>query len=199
MEWTLTGLPLPLILRPPSPFTDDDLIAFSRRNRPYRVEKNVEGELVIMTPVGNQGGVREAKVVAQLVLWAESEGTGQANGPNAGWNLPDGSTLSPDASWILSSRLASFSSEEQERYLPLCPDFVIEVRSRTDSKAMLQTKMETWIANGAQLAWMIDPYEATVTIYRSINEPQVLIRPEFLAGEAPVGGFRLNTNGLWAD
>ena len=198
MEWTLTGLPLPLILRPPSPFTDDDLIAFSRRNRPYRVEKNVEGELVITTPVGNQGGVREAKVVAQLVLWAESEGTGQANGPNAGWNLPDGSTLSPDASWILSLRLASFSSEEQERYLPLCPDFVIEVRSRTDSKAMLQTKMETWIVNGAQLAWMIDPYEATVTIYRSINEPQVLVRPEFLAGEVPVGGFRLNTNGLWA-
>ncbi len=193
--WTLTGLPLPLTLRPVSPLTDDELIAFSRKNKPYRIEKNQEGELVVMTPVGNEGGVRESGVVAQLVY---SDGSGQANGPNAGWNLPDGSTLSPDASWLAHSRLAAFTSEEKERYLPLCPDFIVEVRSRSDSKRMLQAKMQTWMDNGALLAWMIDPFDATVTVYRPSHEPETLERPDAVAGEGPVAGFRLTTSALWA-
>jgi Uma2 family endonuclease len=113
MEWSLTGLPLPIILRPPSPLSDDELIAFSRKNKPYRIEKNTRGELVIMTPVGTEGGERELRVGAQLMTWADSDGRGEANGPNAGWNLPDGSTLSPDASWIASDRIAHFSAAER--------------------------------------------------------------------------------------
>ncbi len=197
-EWSLTGLPLPLILRPPSPMSDDELIAFSRRNKPYRIEKNAQGELLIMTPVGNDGGVREVDVVAQLFFWAKNDKSGQANGPNAGWNLPDGSTLSPDASWIAYSRLEKFTDEEKERYLPLCPDFIVEVRSRNDSKRVLRAKMETWVSNGAQLAWMIDPYDATITIHRPNCEPEVLNRPDFVEGEEPVAGFRLTTSALWA-
>ena len=198
MEWSLTGLPLPIVLRPPSPLTDDELIAFSRKNKPYRIEKNKEGELVVMTPVGKEGGKRELRVAAQLMRWADEDGTGEANGPNAGWNLADGSTLSPDASWTRSERVRAFSNDQQERFLPICPDFVIEVRSLSDSGPILRAKMQAWIANGAQLAWMIDPYAATVTIYRPGREPEMLQRPDSVEAEAPVAGFRLTTSNLWA-
>ena len=198
MEWSLTGLPLPIVLRPPSPLTDDELIAFSRKNEPYRIEKNKNGELTVMTPVGTEGGVRESRIVARLVVWAEDDGRGEANGPNAGWNLPDGSTLSPDASWTTYDRMANFTAADRERYLPLCPDFIIEVRSKSDSLRVLQAKMDTWMSNGAQLAWMIDPYAATLTIYRPGTKPEVLERPDSVAAEAPVAGFRLTTSNLWA-
>lgn len=198
MEWSLTGLPLPITLRPLSPFTDDELIAFSRRNKPYRIEKNRDGDITVMTPVGNEGGVRESKVVAQLVVWADADGKGEANGLNAGWNLPDGSTLSPDGSWTRLERITHFSDAERERYLPLCPDFIIEVRSKSDSLAVLQAKMGTWIANGAKLAWMLDPDAGTLTIYRSASDPEVLWRPDVVEGEEPVAGFRLTTSKLWA-
>jgi Uma2 family endonuclease len=198
MEWSLTGLPLPIVLRPPSPLSDDELIAFSRKNKPYRIEKNSKGEITIMTPVGTEGGKRELRVAAQLMLWADQEGSGEANGPNAGWNLPDGSTLSPDASWIALDRIAGFSADERELFLPVCPDFIIEVRSKSDSLTILSAKMQTWLANGAQLAWMIDPYAATLTIYRSHREPAVLERPDVVDATAPVAGFRLTTSNLWA-
>ena len=198
MEWSLTGLPLPIVLRPPSPLTDDELIAFSRRNKPYRIEKNTEGELVIMTPVGHNGGVREARVVAKLLSWADGDGRGEANGPNAGWNLPDGSTLSPDASWTSTGRIAAFSADEQERYLPLCPEFIIEVRSKSDSPSLLFAKMATWMENGAQLAWMVDPYAHTVTVFRPGQPPEVLTEPETVRGEGPVNGFVLTMQEIWA-
>jgi len=198
MEWSLTGLPLPLVLRPPSPFSDEELIAFSRRNKPYRIEKNAHGELVVMTPVGKSGGKREEQVSFQLALWADEDDRGESNGPNAGWNLPDGSTLSPDACWTSSSRISQFTAAEQERFLPLCPDFIIEVRSKSDSASLLRAKMRTWTENGAELAWMIDPFERTVTVYRSGAEPEVLQQPETVHGEGAVTGFLLSTARLWA-
>ena len=198
MDWSLTGLPLPITLRPPSPLSDDELIAFSRRNRPYRIEKNSQGEITVMTPVGRDGGQRELRVATALLMWADADGRGEANGPNAGWNLPDGSTLSPDASWTDKARTEDFSAYETERYLPLCPDFIIEVKSQSDSLKVLQAMMETWIANGAKLAWMLDPYAATLTIYRQASVPEVLLRPDFVEGENPVAGFRLTTSNLWA-
>ena len=198
MDWSLTGLPLPIVLRPPSPLTDDELISFSRKNEPYRIEKNKDGDITVMTPVGTEGGKRELRVGMQLMAWADEDGTGEANGPNAGWNLPDGSTFSPDACWTRLDRVEQFSNFERERYLPLCPDFVIEVRSQSDSLKVLQAKMETWIANGARLAWMLDPYAATLTVYRPDRAPEVLLRPEVVEAEEPVAGFRLTTSQLRA-
>ncbi len=198
MEGSLTGLPLPIILRPPSPLTDDELIAFSRRNRPYRIEKNKDGDVVIMTPVGRRGSRREMRVFMDLDTWARADGRGEVDGPYTGWNLPDGSTLSPDASWIDVRRVNRFSDEEQERYLPLCPDFVIEVRSRSDSAKALRGKMESWIENGAQLAWMIDPFARKVTVYRPGQETEELAEPAAVQGEGPVAGFVLTTEKLWA-
>lgn len=115
MEGSLTGLPLPIILRPPSPLTDDELIAFSRRNRPYRIEKNKDGELVIMTPVGRKGGKREEEVIHQLGNWAREDGRGESDSSDTGWNMPDGSMLNPDASWTSTEKLERFSDDEQER------------------------------------------------------------------------------------
>lgn len=198
MEWSLTGVPLPIVLRPLSPLTDDELIAFSRKNKPYQIEKNKDGDITIMTPVGTEGGIRELRVGMQLMEWADEDGRGEANGANAGWNLPDGSTLSPDACWTSTDRVVGFDKDQRERFLPLCPDFVVEVRSRRDNLKILHAKMQTWLENGAKLAWMFDPYKATVTIYRADQEPELLTRPEFVYGEGPVAGFRLTTAKLWA-
>ena len=151
-----------------------------------------------MTPVGRDGGQRELRVASALMFWADADGRGEANGSNAGWNLPDGSTLSPDACWTDKRRTAAFTPEQTERYLPICPDFIVEVRSQSDSLKPLKAKMEAWIVNGAQLAWMIDPYAATLTIYRPDREPEVLEKPDFVEAGEPVAGFRLTTANLWA-
>lgn len=194
----MTGLPLPIVLRPLSPLTDDELIAFSEKNKPFRIERNAKGELEIMTPVGYDGGRYETFVVMELGFWARENGTGEAGGPNTGFNLPDGSTLSPDAFWISNERLGGFTAEQRRRFLATCPEFVVEVLSESDSLAVLKSKMQHWIANGAQLAWMVDPYAATITIYMPGVEPEVMERPDSIEAGEPVAGFRLTTSRLWA-
>lgn len=198
MEWSLTGLPLPITLRPLSPLSDDELLEFSRKNRPFRIERNAKGEIEIMTPVGGRGSRRENFIGRELDFYAEEQG-GVAFGSNAGFNLPDGSTLSPDASWMTSEKWNHLSPEEQEKFLPVCPDFVVEVLSQSDSLPMLRAKMEVWIANGATLGWLVDPYAATITIYRPGMAPEVVVRPVCIEAGPPVAGFRLTTDRLWAD
>ena len=198
MEWTLTGLPLPITLRPPSPFSDDDIFALSEKNQALRIEKNAEGDLLIMTPLGGQSGIWEVRLLRELSYWAEEDGRGVTFSSNTGFNLPDGSMLSPNASWISNRRWDSLTSKDRRRYPPLCPEFVVEILSATDSVNSLDAKMETWIANGAQLAWLIDPYAATLTIYRPGQDRDVLKRPDFVEAGSPVVGFRLTTANLWA-
>ena len=198
MEWSLTGLPLPIILRPPSPLSDDELLLLSSRNDALRIEKHANGDISVMTPVGGQGGHLEARIIGRLMVWADEDGRGIAFSSNVGFNLPDGSMLSPDASWVSLERWDALSPEQKAKYPPLCPEFVIEILSESDSRRMLSAKMLVWMENGAQLAWMIDPYAATVTIYRPGREPEALDRPEFVEAEAPVAGFRLTTSNLWA-
>ena len=151
-----------------------------------------------MTPVGGMGGRRENFIGRELDFYAEEQG-GFAFGANTGFRLPDGSVLAPDAAWMSSDHWNSLSPTQQEKYPPRCPDFVVEVLSGTDSIKVLEAKMETWLANGAQLAWMVDPYAATITIYRPDAVPEVLLRPDSIEAGAPVAGFRLTTSRLWAD
>lgn len=108
MEWSLTGIPLPIVLRPLSPLTDDELIAFSRKNKPFRMERNAKGKIEIMTPVGLQAGRRETFIGRERDYWAEERG-GVAVGANVGFNLPDGSTLAPDAAWLSDAQCASLA------------------------------------------------------------------------------------------
>ncbi len=198
MGLSLFELPLPIKIKPATPLTDDEFLAFSRANEPYRFEKNANGEIIVMTPAGNRGDEREGDLKTELRIWARADGRGRVNGANAGWNLPDGSTKSADASWTSDEQLARFTPEEQERYLPICPDFIAEMRSQSDSIASLQEKMELWIANGAKLGWLIDPYTATAYIYRPGHQTEVLHKPEVLEGEGPIKGFRLEMEPFWA-
>ena len=193
---SLQGLGMPLTLRLPVPLNDEELISFSRRNRTYRIERNRNGDLEIMSPVGGHGSHLEAVVVAALFGWAEAFG-GISFSSNGGFNLRDGSILSPDAAWITEQSWNALSGDQQRRYPPLCPEFVIEILSETDSSTRLQEKMGTWIANGAQLAWMIDPYSKTVRIYRPECSAEMLEQPNFVEAHVVVPGFRLTTAKLW--
>ena len=196
-EITLAGLPLPVIVRPATALTDDELMLFSQRNQGYRIERNSQGELEIMSPSGGDGSRWESRVIRELDFWAEQNG-GASFSSNGGFHLPDGSVLSPDAAWVSGARWNALSKDERRGFPPLCPDFVIEILSASDSRPVLEKKMLMWMANGAQLAWMIDPYAATLTIYRPDREPEVLDRPDSVEAEAPVAGFRLTTSNLWA-
>jgi Uma2 family endonuclease len=178
--------------------SDDEFMAFSRANEPYRFEKNANGEIVMMTPSGQQGDEWEGDLEAELKLWARADGRGRVNGANAGWNLPDGSTKCPDASWTSNEQLGRFTAKDRRKFLPICPEFIAEIRSQSDPIAPLKEKMEMWMANGAQLGWLIDPYAATVYIYRPGQQPEVLPKPEVMVGEGPIAGFRLEMERFWA-
>jgi Uma2 family endonuclease len=194
----LQDVPLPTILRPPERMTDEELMAFSEANKPCKVERLASGEILVMTPSGYENNRREAFVVHELFAWAEEDGRGEAFSSSAGFNLPDGSTLSPDAGWVERRRVAALSGGERERFLPFAPDFVIEILSPSDSLSALDAKMAQWIANGARLAWRIDPFGGTVVLYAPGVAPIALDRPEVVEGTGPIAGFRLKMTRIWA-
>ena len=195
-EGVLTGLPLPITVRPPVPISDDDLLALSRRNQMYRIERNAKGELEIMSPSGGKGGRWESRVIRELDLWAEQNG-GVSFSSSTGFHLPDGSVLSPDDSWVSQARWDGLSDGEQRKYPPVCPEFVVEILSETDSRSVLEAKMQLWMDNGAELAWMIDPYGKTVRIYRAGEAVELLVQPDSVEAGEPVAGFRLSMLTLW--
>ena len=194
----LLGIPLPATIRPAVPLTDGELIVFSRRNRPFRIELNAQGELEIMSPVGSEGSRIELLVAMQLGIWAESHG-GIAFSSAGGFRLADGSVLSPDAAWTSQGEWDALAPEARQSFAPLCPSFLVEVLSLSDSRPLLERKMEIWLANGAQLAWMIDPYRRTVSVYRPGHAVEVLDAPDAVEADAVVPRFRLSTARLWAE
>jgi Uma2 family endonuclease len=201
-EWatvSLKDVPLPARLHTSVTLTDEELMAFSQANKPCQVERLATGELLVMTPNGYEGNRREIYIARELDLWAEKDGRGQAVGASAGFNLFDGSTLSPDAGWVSAERLTGLTPQQRERFLPFAPDFVIEILSPSDSLSALDRKMEQWLANGVTLAWRIDPYGETVAIYTAGREPALLHRPDVVQGSGPVEGFRLDMARIWPD
>lgn len=195
-EGRLAGIPLPATLRPSAPMSDDELLVFSQKNEPYRIERNARGELEIMTPVGGDGSRCEALVIAELTLWTEVNG-GVCFSSNGGFSLRDGSVLSPDASWLSEARWNALTDAQRSSFPPLCPEFIIQVLSASDSRPALRAKMQAWLANGAQLAWMIDPRAGEFSIYRPGQEPEVLLRPESVEAQEPIRGFRLRASRFW--
>ena len=195
-QLSLAALPAPVVIRLPEPISDDQLLAFSDRNRPYQVERNARGELEIMSPSGGKGSRWESRVIRELDQWAEEHG-GAAFSSAGGFHLPDGSVLSPDAAWVSEARWNALTDEQQRRFPPLCPDFLVEILSESDRLGMLKAKMQMWMENGAQLAWMIDPYEQTVRVYRAGSGAELLVLPEFVEAGEPVAGFRLNLAAMW--
>jgi Uma2 family endonuclease len=197
MQVVLQNVALPARFRPPSPLTDEELMAFSEANKPCKVERLASGGILVMTPSGYKNNLRGAYVVHELFAWAEKDGRGEVFSSNAGFNLPDGSTLSPDAGWVDSSRVAALTDNERERFLPFAPDFLIEILSPSDSLAVLDAKMEQWIANGVRLGWRIDPFQRTAAIFATGEVTKILDVPECVEGTGPITGFQLRMARVW--
>ncbi len=142
--------------RPALEMDEEQFFEFCQLNPDLRIERNAEGDLEIMSPAGGRTGNRNAGITAQLWTWALGDGTGAAFDSATGFILPNGAVRAPDAAWVRMSRLQELTEEQQEQFLPLCPDFVIELRSPSDRLRAVQAKMREYIANGAVLGWLID-------------------------------------------
>ena len=187
----------PIVLHPPR-MNDDEFYAFCQRYPNFRIERTAKGEVIIMPPTGGETSYRNSDLTRQLANWANRDKRGKAFDSNVEFILPSGAARSPDASWVLRSRLDKLTKLQKRKFLPLCPDFVVELTSPTDRLKQVKTKMREWMENGAQLAWLLDSDRATAYIYRPGQEPEELVNPPKLAGESPVKGFTLNLTDIWA-
>ena len=194
---TIVGGALRVRLQPALCPTDDHFYEFCRFNRELRIERDTEGEVTIMGPAGWESARKNAEITAQLQAWARQDGTGTAADSSAGYLLPNGAVRSPDASWVSNARLASVTAEQRSRFLPLCPDFVIELRSPADGLPALQDKMAEYIANGAVLGWLIDPSKREVFVYRPDRDVERLDEPDCLSGDPLMAGFELRMDRIW--
>ncbi len=177
--------------------SDDEFEDFCRHNPDVEIELTKEGELVIMPPTGGKTGIRNFSLIVAFGNWAEKNGEGLSFDSSTVFKLPNGAKRSPDLAWIKNERWESLSDEEQEKFPPLCPDFVIELRSPSDSLKSLQNKMKEYIENGALLGWLIDPLERNVYIYRHDKTKEILENPETVSGEPPLEKFSLKMKKIW--
>ena len=197
MNLALPETELPVRLRFDRPMTDEELVRFCVENDSLRVERDANGELIVMSPAGGGAGSRNSEINYQFVKWARETNSGNTFDSSTGFYLPDGSMRSPDAAWIAWPRWNALSKELQEEFPPICPEFVIELRSPSDRLGPLQEKMRSWIANGAELAWLIDPSRKAVEIYRPGREPEVVEGGSAVEGDGPVAGFVLELGKVW--
>lgn len=178
--------------------TAEQFEAIALANPDLRLERTATGELLMAPPTGGETGRRNMKLAYFLVKWIEEEGgSGIPFDSSTGFRLPNGADRSPDAAWIQADRWTTLSPEQREGFVPLCPDFVIELRSKTDSLAKLQSKMQEYRENGTQLGWLIDPQTRRVEIYRSQQPVEVLQNPTTLSSETLLPGFVLTLSRLW--
>ncbi|MBD0372560.1 MAG: Uma2 family endonuclease [Pyrinomonadaceae bacterium] len=184
-------------LSPIVELTDERFSQLCAANRDLRLERTAAGELVVVPPTGGQSSRRNARITSQLLVWADKDRTGVVFDSNGGFKLPNGAIRAPDASWVRLAAWQKLTDEEKEKFLPLCPDFVIELRSLTDSISDVQNKMEEYLDNGAQLGWLIDPQERVVYIYRQQAQTETLDNPQTLAGDPVLAGFVLDLQEIW--
>jgi len=187
----------PIVIQPQRRLSDREFIDFCEANPDLKVERTAEGDLVIMPPAGWETSNRNTDLIHQLQAWAKRDGRGKVFDSNTIFILPSGAARSPDAAWMSRSRLATLTKEQKKRFGPLCPDFVVELRSPSDRLPQLQTKMREWIDNGAQLAWLIDPENRTVHVYRPGRRVERLVDAASVTGEGPVAGFVLEMADIW--
>ncbi|UOQ77122.1 Uma2 family endonuclease [Hymenobacter sp. 5516J-16] len=174
--------------------TDDEFFDFCQQHPDLRIERTANHEILLMSPTGSRSGKRNFRLNFQLGKWWEQhQQLGEAFDSNTGFTLPDGSVLSPDASWVSAAKWNALTLEQQDKFAPVCPEFVVELKSSSDSTKTLQAKMLDWLRNGAQLAWLIVPETETAYLYRPGQpEPEVVQGFEKeLSGEAVLPGFRL--------
>lgn len=189
---------LTLNLRPTLELTDDQFYDLCQHNRDLRIERTTNGELIIMAPVGGEGGSRSGRVNQQVFNWIDTNVQGIAFDSSTGFKLPNGADRSPDVAWVRRDRWDALTPEQKRKFPPLCPDFVIELRSESDSLQTLQAKMREYIENGALLGWLIDPKSQQVEIYRPEQPVEVLQKPETLSGETVLPGFVLDLKPIFS-
>jgi Uma2 family endonuclease len=187
------------VLRMPNDFklSDDAFFELCQVNHELRIERTATGEIIIMPPTGWETGNRNAEITGQLRNWSKQNSSGEAADSSTGFKLPSGADRSPDASWVRRERLAQLTAEQKRKFLPLCPDFVVELVSPTDKLEDGKAKMEEYLANGAQLGWLIDPAERRVYVYRPDRAIEVLENPDSVAGDPELPGFVLQLAEIW--
>jgi Uma2 family endonuclease len=179
------------------PMTDEEFAEFCAEHPDLFFEMTSEAELIVMPPTCTSTGARNLKILGQLNAWAERDARGTAAGSSDGFVLPNGARRSPDAAWTSKEKIHQLSQESFETYWHLCPEFVVELKSKTDRKRVLREKMVEWIANGAQIAWLIDPETTSVEVYRPDRAPELVTGVDCVKGEGPVEGFVLDLLPVW--
>lgn len=190
----------PIVLRMPPELqmTSDQFFEFCQINSELQIERNKKGELIIMSPTGSETGNKEGNIFGPLWVWSKQDKTGLTFTSSTGFTLSTGAERSPDASWIKLERWNALSAEQRKKFAPICPDFVVELRSLSDNLKPLKEKMLEYQSEpGFQLGWLIDPQNRRVYIYLPNQEEQILENPETVSGEPVLPGFVLNMSEIW--
>ena len=192
-----SAYPLILRTRPAIDLDDAAFFAFCSQNPELRIEQTVQGDWIIMPPTGFEIGSSNADLTMQIGNWAKKDGTGVAVDSSTGFVLPNGAKRSPDAAWITRTRLAALTPEQKDKFLPLCPDFVVELRSPSDALEPLQEKMEEYRDNGARLGWLLDTVNERIFVYRPGEETAIMDAPQSISGDPELPGFVLDLSPIW--
>jgi Uma2 family endonuclease len=180
-----------------TPLSDEDFERAATESEWIQLERSKEGDLIVNAPAGGYTGDGNSEVIYQLRAWWKTHKQGRAFDSNTGFFLGDGSCYSPDAAYVTADQLAALTSKQRAKFLRLCPAFVVELVSKTDRRKAVEAKMQDWIDNGAQVAWLIDPYKKSVTIYEPTQPPRTT-SDEIVAGTGPIEGFLFNTADVWS-
>ena len=191
--------PVVLKLAPVLKLTDGQLVELCSLNDAVRIESNAQGNLELMPPAFPEIGNQNFKITAHVGIWAEENGQGEGFDSSAGFTLPNGAVRSPDASWILKSRIAEMTEDERRGFWHISPDFVVELRSESDRLPGMHAKMEEYMDSGVRLGWLIDPLDPRhrVYIYRPDVPVEILEAPETLSGDPELPGFALDLKTIW--
>jgi len=189
--------PATLILDPTNRLSDDEYFAFCMANPDLAIERTAEGEIVIVPPAGGESDNRKAYATSQLVVWTIQTGRGTFFGPTSQFVLPDGAAMSPDVAWVSTERMASLTKKQRRQFMPVVPEFVIEVMSPGDRLRASQRKMRQWMSNGVELGWLIDADRRCVYVYRKGGEMRQVRDVSEIAGEGPIEGFVLDLTDIW--
>ncbi|MGB3493277.1 MAG: Uma2 family endonuclease [Elainellaceae cyanobacterium] len=180
-----------------TPVSDRQFYEFCQTNPELRIERNANGDVIVMPPAFSDTGNRNGRLFGQLYIWSEADGTGEAFDSSSGFNLPNGATRSPDASWILGDRWNALTPDQQASFAPIAPDFVVELRSSSNTLSGLQSKMDEYMANGVQLGVLIDRKTQQVHVYRSEQPPEILNNPAVVNCSPELPGFELKMSRIW--
>ena len=181
----------------PLTLTDEQFESLARNHPDLNIELSAEGELIIVAPTLPYTGGQNADLIYFLTAWARSDKTGKVFDSNSLFTFPNGAKRAPDAAWILKERWDGISESEKKKFSRLVPDFVVELRSGSDSLNTLKRKMTEYISNGVRLGWLIDPSEKKVHVYRANGDVAILDDPESVSGEDVLIGFELNVREIW--